>query len=53
MHAAAHVAPGCASATTFAIERETAGVRGSYEGKRFDGRNGTTRMWKRLPNGHW
>lgn len=36
-----------------AIERETADVRGSYKGKRFDGRYGTTRMWKRLPNGHW
>ena len=36
-----------------AIERETADVRGSYKGKRFDGKYSTTRMWKRLPNGHW
>lgn len=36
-----------------AIERERADVRGSYKGKRFDGTYNTSRMWTRLPNGHW
>jgi ketosteroid isomerase-like protein len=36
-----------------AIERETADVRGSYKGRRFDGTYRAMRMWKRLPNGNW
>jgi hypothetical protein len=36
-----------------AIERQIADVRGSYKGRRLDGVYSTSRMWKRLPNGHW
>ncbi|MGI9104444.1 MAG: nuclear transport factor 2 family protein [Terriglobales bacterium] len=35
------------------IERNTADVRGSYKGKRFDGTYAAERMWVLLPNGNW